>query len=147
MRRTGTETRRQDSSAARCVIAFFDGRNSQLFKEAGRGAAGPVISHSWLTVMTDFSCPGASAFKSFHTQPATHSYNWLPKNKVVWTVSLGEVYSGKRVLLWNQQEYTAQRQREAAGRLQLHSYTRVLINIRLVNFEYVLACWCCWNGV
>ncbi len=119
------ETQRQDSSAACYVIVFFDCRNSQLFEEAGRGAAGPLISHSWLTVMTDFSCPRASVFKSFHTQPATHSHNWLPKSKVMWTASLGEVYSGKRVLLWNQQEYTAQRQREAAWRilLLLHWYT------------------------
>lgn len=113
-----------DSSAVCYVIVFFKGRNLQLFEQAGRGAAGPVISHSWLTVMTDFSCPTASAFKSFHTQPATHSHNWLPKNKVMWTVSIREVYSGKRVLLWNQQEYTAQRQREAAARLQLHCYTQ-----------------------
>lgn len=105
-------------------------RNSRLQlseeEEAGRGAAGPVISHSWLTVMTDFSCPTASAFKAFHTQLATHSHNWLPKNKVVWRRMLGEVCSGKRVLLWNQQEHTAQRQQEAAERLQLHSNTEIL---------------------
>ncbi len=46
-RRTGLpETQRQDSSAACYVIVVFEGRNSQLFEEAGRGAAGPVISHS-----------------------------------------------------------------------------------------------------
>lgn len=36
------------------LLRYFQGRNSQLSEEAGRGAAGPVISHSWLTVMTDF---------------------------------------------------------------------------------------------
>ena len=36
------------------LLYFSCCRNSQLFEEGGRGAAGPVISHSWLTVMTDF---------------------------------------------------------------------------------------------
>ena len=41
-----THSHRQDSSAACYAIVFFQGRNLQLAEEAGRGAAGPVISHS-----------------------------------------------------------------------------------------------------
>lgn len=62
------------------LLYFFEGRDSQFSEEAGRGAAGPVISHSWLTVMTDFSCPRASAFESFHTQPC-YSFTQLITRK------------------------------------------------------------------
>lgn len=104
------ERQRQDSSTACDVIVLSDA--GTLFEEAGCGAAGPVISHSWLTVMTHFSCPKASVFKSFGSRPATHSHNWLPKNKVVWTGSLGEVYSGEKSVIV---ESTGVHSSEAAG--------------------------------
>lgn len=66
------------------VLLFPSNAESRSSLRRQGGAAGPLISHSWLTVKTDFSCPRAFTFKSFHTTLSTHTHNWLPGNKVIW---------------------------------------------------------------
>lgn len=112
-----TPTPRKDSSgflrSLWCFCIIFRGRNSQLSEEAGRGAAGPVISHSWLTVMTDFSflfslspflCPKASAFTTVPRAACLYSSTQLitPKTKLCEQQRLLQGFAQeKELLLWN----------------------------------------------
>lgn len=95
------------------VIVFFWDGNSQLFEEeAGRGAAGPLISHSLLTATTDlFLAP-----EHLHVNHLTHSLLLLHTTDYEKTKLCEQFVS--RVLRLNRQQHTAQRQQEAAWNLQ-----------------------------
>lgn len=108
------------------LFFFFEGRNSQFSKQAGCGAAGPVIS--WVTVMTDFPFFSFAPKHLLLQQPCLYCFQQLitPKSKLCEQPLLQRFAQEKEVLLWNSQEYTTLRHYVNAGKLQQHLYTLVL---------------------
>lgn len=139
------ETQRQDSSVACYVIVLFKGRNSQLSEQAGRGAAGPVISHSDSLSWQIFLAPEHLHLNHFtHSLLLIHTTDYQ-KTKLCEQWILEKFIQEKKSLIV---KATGVHSSEAAGgcwetaATLIHSDTDILMYIRrILHFE------CSWNAV